>query len=88
MSGVLDERVNSLLLVEGARDAGIVVDEDQVQRLVDQVWYRQLRSAATVRSSRSMTRPLRLDFGSDSSGLPSTLASVWRTASRLASSFR
>jgi peptidyl-prolyl cis-trans isomerase SurA len=35
MSDVLDERVNTLLLVEAARDAGVVVDEDQVTRTVE-----------------------------------------------------
>ena len=35
MQQVLDDRINTLLLVEAARDAGITVDDQQVNRAVD-----------------------------------------------------
>lgn len=35
MTEVLDERINTLLLVEAARDAGITVDEEQLNRSVE-----------------------------------------------------
>jgi peptidyl-prolyl cis-trans isomerase SurA len=44
MSAILDDRVNSLLLVEAARDAGITVDEDQINGLVDSQVSRILQS--------------------------------------------
>ena len=44
MSRILDDRVNALLLVEAARDAGVAPDEDQINSLVDSQVSRILQS--------------------------------------------
>jgi parvulin-like peptidyl-prolyl isomerase len=44
MSRILDDRVNALLLVEAARDAGITADDDQINGLVDTQVSRILQS--------------------------------------------
>ena len=44
MTQVLDDRVNSLLLVEAARDEGMSADEDRVQELVDRYIARLLQN--------------------------------------------
>lgn len=44
MQEILDERINSLLLVEAARDAGIVITDDQLDRAVESQIQQVLRS--------------------------------------------